>query len=606
MKMKSLLKLAIVNSVLLTSCYHQQEQVQKVYQPDQTDIQIRETLKKMSERIERLSDDTDTGILAKIEKKDNKEGEAVNINKSGEELKGNIASSSGKPAENTENKPFVDRSLPRGLKVIKSDTGIKMLSDKNFNNVKKVLREGDIVEVVDIEGLWVKVKDMKGEEGYIYAVNPNIFDTVGQDIFYKENLYSVKAKEIPLFTLLNNVFSKEYSISLLSEVDSSVPVSVSFSQLPVNEACNTITSTVGYVCEVDRNNRKIVVKAYQEGVFSLPDGIEDLAYSLSVGGSLSGSQSGGGGGGQGGARAPSSQTNISSVDKVEVEGDIKRKAFEDFVKSLISEKGVISVDWSSKTLYVRDSREKVEAIKRYIEDSKKALNQSVYIEAKLFLVQTDNSLETGINWEAIGRNLGATLSGGLTDNVFSFRYAGNYITAIVQAVHRFGDVKDIISPRVRTTNLVPTQIIRGTNMPYVVFNPITTTGAGGTTTQSNASVGYAFDGVSLTVKPYIVDNEIYLTIKPLISSVDEYLTFTDNLGNRIRLPKVSMTTQITKIKMQDNETVMIGGLIWDGKKSTITGIPILDQIPILGRLFKQDLDLNKKIYLILAVYSKKD
>lgn len=600
---KRLVAFALVNTALMTACYHQPEPVQKTYQPDPVDLQIKDALQKMSQKIDRISGD-DSNVLAIQPQQSNS-----NSTKQAQNTDLNQAQATGQQdiKSRQEQKSFdgISSFSVKGLKVIRSDSGVKLLADRNFNNVKKVLRDGDIVEVVDAEGLWIKVRDMQGNEGYVYMFNPNMFEEIKQEVLYKENLYSVKAKEIPLFTLLNNIFSKDYSITLLSDVDGSQPVSVSFSNLSVSEACNTIASNLGYTCEVDRNARKIVVKAYQEGSFSLPDGIEDLTYNLATGGSLSGQQ---GGGQQAGGqmRTPSSQTNITSTDKVEVEGDIKRKAFEDFIKTLISDKGKVSIDWASKTLYVRDSQEKVEAVRKYIEESKKILNQSVYIEAKLFLVQTDNSIETGINWEGLGRNLGATFSGGLADNVFSFRYAGNYITAIVQALHRAGEVKDIISPRVRTTNLIPAQIIRGTNMPYVVFNPIITTGVGGATTQTNTSIGYAFDGVSLTVKPYITGDEIYLTIKPLISSVDEYMSFTDNLGNNIKLPKVSLTTQITKIKMQDGETVLIGGLIWDGKKKSITGIPILDQIPVLGRLFKQDLDLNKKIYLILAIYSKKD
>ena len=169
---------------------------------------------------------------------------------------------------------------------------------------------------------------------------------------------------------------------------------------------------------------------------------------------------------------------------------------------------------------------------------------------------------------------------------------------------QIGKVKELIAPKLRTLNLSPAIFVRGTNEPYVIYNPVSTSTGSGVVTQTNASIEYAFNGVSFWVKPYVLKDKIYLTLQPNISTVGEYLTFEDGSGNTIKVPRTSITSQITKLKTKDNTTIVMGGLVWDGKKKVVTGIPLFDRIPLLGRLFKSDLDSKTKIYVMLAIYTK--
>jgi type II secretory pathway component HofQ len=53
-------------------------------------------------------------------------------------------------------------------------------------------------------------------------------------------------------------------------------------------------------------------------------------------------------------------------------------------------------------------------------------------------------------------------------------------------------------------------------------------------------------------------------------------------------PVVKQAVAETKVVVRDAVTVIIGGLIQNRKDNTTKSVPLLGQIPLLGRLFRQD------------------
>lgn len=433
----------------------------------------------------------------------------------------------------------------------------------------------------------------------------------------REKLYSFTGNNISLGSAINYTFGNDYSIVFDSDVDVKLPVVVSIKDLQVEDACIEIARRVGYWCEVDKGRKIIRVSGYREMTLQLPDGIEEITYETGLGGNVLNSGTGGtSGSGMGMTTSGgSSGSGLTSNSKITIKSNLQKNAFEDYIKSMLSDKGDMAVNWWSKTLYVKDRPDRVQMIERFIKDMNDVLNKSVYIEAKIFAVSTDTDLETGIKWDKLVKNIRSkdnsismNFNSPVNAPVFTLTYAGNTLTSIISVLEQKGDVKELISPKIKTLNLTPASIVRGTNEPYVVYNPITTSTGGGVVNQTNTTVNYAFSGINLFIKPYVVKGkdgeDVYLTIQPSVSSVDNYETFTDSNGNTMKLPKTTITSQITKLKVGDDQTVIMGGLIWDGTKKVQTGIPLLDSIPILGRLFSNQIDIKKKVYLMLAVYTK--
>jgi hypothetical protein len=440
-----------------------------------------------------------------------------------------------------------------------------------------------------------------------------------QELKPREKLYSFTGNNISLGSAINYTFGNDYSIVFDSDVDVKTPIIVSIKNLPVEEACLEMTKRA-YWCEVDKGKKILRVSGFRELTLALPDGIEEITYETGLGGNVlnsgTGSRTGTTGGmGEMTTGSSSGGSGLTSNSKITIKSNLQRNAFEDYIKSMLSDKGQLAVNWWSKTLYLKDRPDRVGMIERFVKDMNETLNKSVFIEAKIFAVSTDVDLETGIKWDKIIKNIRSkdnqismNFNSPVNAPVFTLTYAGNTLTSIISVLEQKGDVKELISPKLKTLNLTPASIVRGTNEPYVVYNPISTSTGSGVVNQTNTTVNYAFSGINLFIKPYVVKGrdgeEVYLTIQPSVSSVDNYETFTDSQGNTMKLPKTTITSQITKLKVLDDQTVIMGGLIWDGRKKMQTGIPLLDSIPILGRLFKNDIDMKKKVYLLLAVYTK--
>ena len=98
---------------------------------------------------------------------------------------------------------------------------------------------------------------------------------------------------------------------------------------------------------------------------------------------------------------------------------------------------------------------------------------------------------------------------------------------------------------------------------------------------------YAEAGVELTFTPWITENdEIELKIAPEVSSF--YEINPDRYSNIDTTPPPATKTRSveTTLRLNNNETFVIGGLIQTDGEGKITKIPLLGDLPIFGELFK--------------------
>jgi len=69
-------------------------------------------------------------------------------------------------------------------------------------------------------------------------------------------------------------------------------------------------------------------------------------------------------------------------------------------------------------------------------------------------------------------------------------------------------------------------------------------------------------------------------------------------------PVIDIREAETRVLMRDGETVVIGGLLKDVKGKENIGIPFLSKIPVLGVLFRRDIDSNTKIDLLVFLTTR--
>jgi type II secretory pathway component GspD/PulD (secretin) len=101
-------------------------------------------------------------------------------------------------------------------------------------------------------------------------------------------------------------------------------------------------------------------------------------------------------------------------------------------------------------------------------------------------------------------------------------------------------------------------------------------------------------GIILLIRPRVnVDGDITMRVHPVVSTI---------LGlNEDQLPQTSTREAETTIRVRDGETVVIGGLIREEMTKTLTAVPILSEIPLIGELFKSRSTSARKSEILVFI-----
>jgi general secretion pathway protein D len=67
------------------------------------------------------------------------------------------------------------------------------------------------------------------------------------------------------------------------------------------------------------------------------------------------------------------------------------------------------------------------------------------------------------------------------------------------------------------------------------------------------------------------------------------------------LPRVRVRQVVTSVSVWDGQTVVLGGLIADNLSTRRDKVPVLGDIPLLGRLFRSESSVKTKKNLLILV-----
>jgi general secretion pathway protein D len=137
----------------------------------------------------------------------------------------------------------------------------------------------------------------------------------------------------------------------------------------------------------------------------------------------------------------------------------------------------------------------------------------------------------------------------------------------------------LANPQLRTSDGATAQARFGDQIPVPIttFAPIAT---GGISQQPITSFEYKDVGVNIDITPRVHhDGDVTLTLKLEVSA----------LGPPFQnLPTFNSRTVSSVIRLRDGETNILAGLISDTERKTITTIPGLGSIPVIGRIFSRN------------------
>lgn len=151
-------------------------------------------------------------------------------------------------------------------------------------------------------------------------------------------------------------------------------------------------------------------------------------------------------------------------------------------------------------------------------------------------------------------------------------------TATLKLLKKDGDTKILAKPQIRVSSSEKASILIGERIPLRSNRKIQTDGS------TTYDYQYQDVGVKLKTEPVInMHNQITLKLELEISALGT------NVGT-VNDPQYSIKTRSTNtvLTIYDGDTVIIGGLINDEDRSTLQKVPLLGEIPAIGKLFSSN------------------
>src|SRR5438552_936812 len=199
----------------------------------------------------------------------------------------------------------------------------------------------------------------------------------------------------------------------------------------------------------------------------------------------------------------------------------------------------------------------------------------------------------GVNWsKSIGDtqfNTSNPVTGGQIASrntiTFGFGAPGSRIEAQVDALAQEGLVTTLAEPNLTATNGQPASFLAGGEFPV----PVAGGAAAATGGVVTITVEFKKFGVSLDVTPTILDAEhLSLRIRPEVSqlSTNGEISVPLSATATVTIPALTVSRADTTVELGSGESFMLGGLLSNIDKQTITKLPWLGDIPVLGQLFR--------------------
>ncbi|MBN8477950.1 MAG: type IV pilus secretin PilQ [Burkholderiales bacterium] len=315
--------------------------------------------------------------------------------------------------------------------------------------------------------------------------------------------------------------------------------------------------------------------------------------------------------------------------------------------SILSRRGVATLDPRSNILFVQDTPARLEEVRRIIRQIDVSVRQ-VLIEARIVIASDKFSRQLGVRF---GQQTGFTFNRGrysvgstgslntqpvvrtegdriiretrtptpfeiASPTVAPFAYpgysdpaalninlpvanaagqlamtlinlgSGNLINLELSALEAENRGKVVSSPRVITADNQKAHIEQGTEIPYV------TPGSA----NSPATISFKKAVLRLDVTPQITpDNRIIMTVEVRKDSVGQFV----QLGGGFQVPAIETKNVTTQIAVNNGDTAVIGGIYEETIRNDVDKVPYLGDIPVLGYLFKQSGRSSDKTELLI-------
>lgn len=317
--------------------------------------------------------------------------------------------------------------------------------------------------------------------------------------------------------------------------------------------------------------------------------------------------------------APSSSSSSSSASS----STTAQGSTQPVSSSAPSGGGIIQADPATNSLIITASEPVYNNLRAVIEKLDVRRPQ-VFVEALIVEVTADKASELGIQWQTLSgvNNSGSNVIGGT-----NFGSNNNIITAssniasvgqglnvgivsgtttlpgigtvlnlgvLAHALASDTNANILSAPNLMTLDNEEAKIVVGQNVPFITGS-YAQTGAVATATPFQ-TIDRKDVGLTLKIKPQIMQGG---SVKLLVSQ--EVSSVVASTSSAVSGPTTNKRSIDTTVIVDENQIVVLGGLIQDSVNQTASKIPVLGDIPFLGALFRYETREQVKTNLMVFI-----
>jgi pilus assembly protein CpaC len=188
------------------------------------------------------------------------------------------------------------------------------------------------------------------------------------------------------------------------------------------------------------------------------------------------------------------------------------------------------------------------------------------------------------------------MSGSLSEALNVFVMGGNTL-AMIRALQTQGALRALAEPNLIAMNGQEASFLAGGEFPVPVVQ-----NNGGSAGSAAVSIIFKEYGVRLKFKPTILDEDhIRLELEPEVSTLD----FANGVKlNGFIIPGLRTRRAMTGIELRDGQSFALAGLLDNSETQTVSKVPGLANLPVIGDLFKSKSFQRNESELIFIVTTK--
>ena len=210
----------------------------------------------------------------------------------------------------------------------------------------------------------------------------------------------------------------------------------------------------------------------------------------------------------------------------------------------------------------------------------------VLIKVLVAEVTHDNSADLGVDFSILNRRTSGTGNNG-QQNLgqrtppppptagWSSQFLETNVNATLHALASEGKLDVLSRPYILASDNQVASITVGQEVPFITNTRVTDTG------QTINTIQYQDVGIILNVTPHInPDGLVILDVAPEISQLTG--TTVPISRESVTAPVIAKRSAQSRVGIKNGQTIVIGGLMEDRKTATVSKVPLLGDMPLLG------------------------